>query len=127
MGDRRGGRPEKGERSKHAETRERSSDRQEDAEEGTQTRGRDGGERSKVRSRPGPVATMRLYSQSPSPPPELAQWKQRESRGEERRVEPRREEVEVKVEDEQVVNAKPNNEKEEKKSSDDSSVGENEA
>merc|ERR1711872_999992 len=32
-----------------------------------------------VRSRQGPVATMRLYSQSPSPP-ELSQWRQQRER-----------------------------------------------
>merc|ERR1712106_635172 len=112
---------EKGERTQYTETRER---------------GRDPGEKSKVRSRPGPVATMRLYSQSPSPPPELNQWKQKDGRNEERRTEERKTEerrneersepVEIKIEEEHVVNAKPNNEKQVKNKSDDSTNEENE-
>merc|ERR1712002_328840 len=75
-----------------------------------------------VRSRQGPVATMRLYSQSPSPPPELSQWRQQR----ERKNEERQEQVEIKVEEDHVVNAKPNNEKQVKTQSDESSNEENE-
>merc|ERR1712083_1072148 len=103
------------ERSRPVETRERSRD-------GDVRRRREEGEKSKViRSRPGPVATMRLYSQSPSPPPELNQWRHRERRNEERE-----ELIEVKVEEDHVVNAKPNNENPEKGKSDDSTNEDNE-
>merc|ERR1711915_9351 len=45
--------------------------------------GRDEEDKGRYKSRPGPMATMRLYSQSPSPPPELNQWKKRDKKIEE--------------------------------------------
>jgi len=86
--------------------------------------GRDEEDRGRLKSRPGPMATMRLYSQSPSPPPELNQWKKREKKIEERKMDERKEQVEVKVEEEALEERKPNNERH---VSDKSSNEENEA
>merc|ERR1711915_186535 len=86
--------------------------------------GRDEEDKGRYKSRPGPMATMRLYSQSPSPPPELNQWKKRDKKIEERNMQDRKEHVEVKIEEEALEERKPNNERQ---ISDKSSNEENEA
>lgn len=89
-------------------------------------------EKIKLKSRQAPISTMRLYSQSPSPPPELKEWK-REKKLEDKRVEERKEREENKLSDDRkhpeddVVNAKPNNEKEQRNASDNSSNDDHDA
>merc|ERR1719438_109849 len=60
----------------------------------------------KSKLRPGLVSTVRLYSNSPSPPPQLEAWKNKEKKkdGIQRKDQ----------EEDDVVNTKPNNEKERK-------------